>query len=217
MPTLRQWQTTHKDPSNFIVQASTRDGSDGWTTFPIGMGWSWKRDYSLRGDHQKEVLCAISTTTDKHRRPVAPNRESILKTLESNGIQNTTLSAEEYFKSLPSYKFVISPEGNGLDCHRHYEALMAGCIPIIERNSLIQKKYEGCPILWTTDYSEITEEYLSAMYSDMIDTEYNFSALFVSSYSLNKQTHIKMNSNFWMTKFTGTPYYGRNLLPFLRI
>lgn len=41
-----------------------------------------------------------------------------------------------YFNSLSTYKFVISPEG--IDCHRHYEALLARCVPIIEHNSLDQ-------------------------------------------------------------------------------
>ena len=40
---------------------------------------------------------------------------------------------------LSKYKFIISPEGNGIDCHRHYEAILCGCIPIIEYNKDIEK------------------------------------------------------------------------------
>ena len=68
--TLRQWQTLPKNKSNIIVQASTQDGLDNWTEFPIGMGWGWVSNShnSLLGSHSKTVLCAISTNTDKHRR-----------------------------------------------------------------------------------------------------------------------------------------------------
>ncbi len=62
------------------------------------------------------------------------------------------MHAESYFNSLPHFKFVISPEGNGIDTHRTYEALIFGCIPIVEYDINIQKKYEGCPIIFTKDY-----------------------------------------------------------------
>ena len=112
-----------------------------------------------------------------------------------------------YFETLPNYKFVISPEGNGIDCHRHYEALMAGCIPIIEENELIKEKYKGCPILYTKDYSEITKEYLEEKYKIMIDTEYDFSCLLLSSYSEDIQKQIKENGNYWANRLTGKKWY----------
>lgn len=219
MLTLRQWQKTPKNPAEIILQASTQDALDGWTPFPIGMGFAWEsnRDKSFIGDHSKTVLCAVSTYTDKRRRSRGINRRTIVDKLTDNGIQNISLSADQYFVTLPSYKFVISPEGNGIDCHRHYEALMAGCIPIIERNPLTEHKYKGCPVLWTTDYSEITEDYLLAKYDEMIDQEYNFSVLFISSYPPHIRGEIKRNGDYWMKKLTGKPFYTNKLLPFLRI
>lgn len=216
MYTLREWQQTRKDPSNLIIQASVRDGSDGWTEFPIGMGYSYK-DHQF-GDHLNLVLCAISSHTDKNRRPRPSNRESILNTLSANGIQNIKLDPSDYFAKLPSYKFVISPEGNGIDCHRHYEALIAGCIPIVEYHLGIQGKYGDCPILYTRDYSEITPEYLEQKYLEMIDREYDFSKLFLSSYPTYLQHQIKSNGDYWMLKYTGKPYYKKGkLLSFLKI
>jgi len=219
MPTLREWQRTPKDYSQIILQASTQDALDGWTSFPIGMGWGWdgNRDKSLIGHHSKTVLCAISSHTDKRRRPTGINRQQIVDTLKASDIQNISLSVDDYFATLPSYKFVISPEGNGIDCHRHYEALMTGCIPILERNPLTEKKYKGCPVLWTTDYSEITEEYLLKKYDEMIDMDYNFSALFLSSYPPHIRGQIKANGDYWMKKLTGKPFYTNKLLPFLKI
>ena len=216
---LSEWQRTPKNSAEIILQASTRDGLDGWTPFPIGMGWGWEanKNMSLIGDHSKTVLCAISTHTDKHRRSRGIDRERIVNTLKANNIPNISLSTDQYFATLPSYKFVVSPEGNGIDCHRHYEALMAGCIPILERNPLTEQKYKGCPVLWTTDYSEITEDYLLKKYDEMIDQEYDFSALFISSYPPHIRGQIKANSNFWMKKLAGKPFYQNKLLPFLKI
>ena len=107
-------------------------------------------------------------------------------------------------------KFVISPEGNGIDCHRHYEALIAGCIPIMESNPLIIKKYHGCPILYTSDYSEITEEYLLKKYDEMIDKVYDFSCLFLSHYPTDVQNYIRNCGNFWCNKLSNTHWYKDN-------
>jgi hypothetical protein len=102
---------------------------------------------------------------------------------------------------------VISPEGNGIDCQRTYEALLAGCIPIVERNPLIEEKYRGCPVLYTTDYSEITVEYLETEYAKMIDQTYDFSHLFLSFYDEATQARIKECGNFWMRKVSDKDWY----------
>jgi hypothetical protein len=204
---LREWHTIPKDPKDFIVQASVQDGSDGWTNFPIGMSYRYKPNYDSIGNHENLVLCAISSTTDKRRRPEPINRESILKSLAKNSIRNISLGPDSYFKVLPTFKFVISPEGNGIDCHRHYEALMAGCIPIVEDNEKVREKYGNVPILYTKDYTEINSEYLNSKYLEMIDVKYDFSKLFLSNYSDEHKAEIKSNGNYWMTKCTGKPYY----------
>ena len=212
MYSLREWQQKSKMVNNLIVQASAPDGSDSWHPFPIGMQYSYmyhyhKGDHIQNGNHTKTILCAISINTDKRRRPTGINRQSILNNLEKNNIHNHCISHIEYFDTLPDYKFVISPEGNGLDCHRHYEALLAGCIPIMEYNELIQEKYMNCPVLYTYDYSEITEEYLLQKYEEMLDQTYDFSKLFLSYYDVDTQNYIKFCGNLWTNKFTNELFY----------
>jgi hypothetical protein len=160
------------------------------------------------GKHEKTVQCAIAASTDRHRRSEGKNRRTILDTLTGNNISNRRTDCIEYFTSLPNYKFVISPEGNGIDCHRHYEALVAGCIPVVERHEGICKKYQGCPILWTDDYSEITENYLLKKYEEMIDQTYDFSALYINTYPDADQNQIRYNGNYWCSKMTkGSIWY----------
>ena len=38
---------------------------------------------------------------------------------------------ETTFFDLMQSRFTFSPEGNGLDCHRHYEAILFKGIPIV--------------------------------------------------------------------------------------
>ena len=200
MFTLREWQRNPKHKPNLIVNASAVDGSDSPQPFPIGMCYICIKYQNLEtqiGNHENTVFCGIRDYSDTNRRSKSNNRSTIIRTLSSNGIQNTILHSSEYFTSLPKYKFVISPEGNGVDCHRHYEALMAGCIPVVEESEHIRRVYGNCPILYTTDYSEITADYLMKKYDEMIDKTYDFSRLFISSYSSEERTEIKTNSSFW--------------------
>jgi len=203
MYSLRQWQLIEKNPHEFIINASETNGSDSEVPFPIGFCFYWHNfsKTSLVKDHSETVLFAVNTTTDRRRRSHLPvNRYAISYNLEKNGIKNITLDSSDYFREIGKYKFVISPEGNGVDCHRHYEALMFGCIPIVERNAHIEEKYKGCPILWTTDYSEITVPYLEKVYSEMIDKVYDFSRLFLTYYTPEIQKQIRENSEFWKPK-----------------
>jgi hypothetical protein len=205
---LKTWQSMHKPENQMIVQASSMNGHDDWQPFPIGMQYNYIYNTEhMSGDQSNLVLCAIVSNTDKKRRPSGVNREKIIHNLHKNNIQNTLLTPDIYFKTLSSYKFVISPEGNGIDCHRHYEALIAGCIPIIERNHLIETKYKGCPILYTTDYSEITEEYLNKKWDEMIECEYDFSRLFLQYYSIPQQRDIKTCGNFWIQRMCKRKWY----------
>lgn len=211
--TLREWQKTEKPVSEMIIQASTIEEADGWQKFPIGMSYQYLSYYNLGktiqiGQHNNDVLCSISVNTDIARRgSTTINRKNIIETLKKTGIQNIHLDPNNYYLSLPDYKFVISPEGNGIDCHRHYEALIAGCIPIMEKNPLIEEKYSNLPILWTTNYSEINKAYLQKKYNEMIDKEYNFAKLFLSGYDNLTKQDIKKCGNYWCKRLKGIIWY----------
>lgn len=211
MFSLKDWQSLQKDEEQIIINASEPTGNDDMVPWTIGVSYAWvpvrkilTLDEILLGSHNELVLCAINSSTDKRRRPNhSVTREKILETLNKNNISNQTLKPEEYFKTLSNYKFVISPEGNGIDCHRHYEALITGGIPIVEDNDHIRKKYQGLPILYTKDYSEITIEYLEQKYEEMINQTYNFSRLSYEFYPENIQQIMKFCGNVWVKRLTG--------------
>jgi hypothetical protein len=66
---------------------------------------------------------------------------------------------EESWNNQTMYAFVISPHGNGLDCHRTWEGLILGCIPIV-KTSPIDILYKNLPVLIINSWSEITPNLL---------------------------------------------------------
>ena len=211
--TLREWQQMTKPIAEVIVQASAIDGSDSWQPWPIGMGYeflTYVNDFkrSQKGDHKETVLCCFIAGTDDRRRKFGFNRRKIEYELHKRNIYNLPFVRKQtYWKALLDHKFIISPEGNGIDCHRHYEALMAGCIPIVEDNPLIREKYAGCPVLYTNHYLDINDRYLQKKYEEMLDQTYDFSALFLSHYTEEQQRQIKEQGNYWLKKLAACDTY----------
>jgi hypothetical protein len=69
------------------------------------------------------------------------------------------VSRTDSWKKMIEYKYVISPLGNGLDCHRTWEAIILGCIPIVKKSGL-DPMYKGLSVLIVNDWSDITQELL---------------------------------------------------------
>ncbi|CAF3726039.1 unnamed protein product [Rotaria sp. Silwood1] len=54
----------------------------------------------------------------------------------TNVRRRARLPLEIYLKEVGNTKFVLSPPGSGLDCHRTWEALLMGAVPIVLRSQL---------------------------------------------------------------------------------
>jgi hypothetical protein len=91
--------------------------------------------------------------------------------------------ADEYLSfldDLKKSKFIISPRGNGVDCYRNWDALYEKTIPIVcPRECPIMSAYTDLPFLFIDDYAELTEEFLTNEYERILETEYDFSRLFI--------------------------------------
>ncbi len=71
------------------------------------------------------------------------------------------LPREETWNNQIQYSFVISPHGNGYDCHRTWEALILGCIVIVKKSG-IDELYSDLPVLIINDWSDINLELLES-------------------------------------------------------
>jgi len=73
----------------------------------------------------------------------------------------TKVSRTESWQRQLDYAFVLSPYGVGPDCHRTWEALTLGCIPIIKSCGL-DPLFENLPVLLVKKWSDVTQELLDA-------------------------------------------------------
>jgi hypothetical protein len=86
------------------------------------------------------------------------------------------------------YQFVLSPHGAGLDCHRTWEALILGCIPIVKMAKL-NDLFTDLPVVVVQDWRQITPAFLAEnlqlIRNKKIDTEKLF-----MSYWRKKLKHL---------------------------
>jgi hypothetical protein len=75
--------------------------------------------------------------------------------------KKSNISKEEFMNDLLHSKYVISPEGAGIDCHRIYEAIAVGTIPIVKKtHTAMDEFYTKLPIILVEDWNEVTYDFL---------------------------------------------------------
>lgn len=74
--------------------------------------------------------------------------------------ENTPVTRLTTWNRQLKFAFVICPHGGGLDCHRNWEALCLGCIPIV-KTSAIDSLYKDLPVLIVDDWQNITIDLLN--------------------------------------------------------
>lgn len=89
-----------------------------------------------------------------------------------------------YLRDLAQSRFTLSPRGNSLDCHRTWEALIVGTIPIV-RSSLLDSMYEGLPVVIVNDWKEITPEFLKKKFQEFSNLTFDYDRMF-AQYWINK-------------------------------
>ena len=109
-----------------------------------------------------------------------PNQNEYWKHSYIEGKIKITVTNPKCYVMMSQYKFVLSPPGAGMDCHRTWEALYIGCIPIVI-TSKIDELYEELPIVVVNDWNEITKEFLERKYDEIMknkqDNIYNMEKL----------------------------------------
>ena len=89
---------------------------------------------------------------------------------------NNDVPRIEYFKDIIQFAFVISPYGNGLDCHRTWETLCLGSIPIV-RAKVFSKMFENLPVLFVNEWTDINKELLENTITEFTSKVFDYNKL----------------------------------------
>lgn len=135
--------------------------------FPIGLerfyggGNSWDAtiiDEQLKKEKNIKNLVYFNCTLNNN-----PERNEMYNHFKDSPFvtHSQRVPFDQYVEDIYSHSFCLSPAGASgcLDCHRTWESIYLGTIPIVKR-SMVSEYFSDLPILIYDDLSELTEEYL---------------------------------------------------------
>lgn len=164
---------------------------------PIGLDFhsAWQNPRHYRGEyilpaHQEGELRSICRAAKKfsERYPLVVcdwighstygDREEARRGIPENArfVPSRRLPRHELWQRYAKYAFVASPSGVGMDCHRTWEAIALGCVPIVKRSSLTPL-FASMPVLIVENWSEVTSEYLQQQQQEFAAQKFNYSKI----------------------------------------
>ena len=180
------------------------------TAIPIGLNYNrqyivldnWLKNHQNQLSPQKMLCFNCSLNTDA-------SRQLLLNHAKQNWYNFCTLL--DYIPSLNSYvipsyiegqlqihvtnpvcygkwsnfKFVLSPRGAGIDCHRTWEVLATGRIPIV-LSSFIDEIYQDLPVVVVNDWNQINQTFLQQQYD-----------IYLQKINDNAYNMDKINIHYW--------------------
>ena len=172
---IKKWfaiNPTHKEESLIPIPLGLKTHKGIYLENRYMTDWFVSNINKLKSNDKENIVYCNWTDTN-------PYRNSIIEKLKINNIEfilEKDLTFDQYATNMSKCKWVISPPGNGIDCHRTWEALYIGCIPIVIDNYI----YENwdLPILRINDYSELT--------NNLMD-----------SFDINGFSYEKLNLSYW--------------------
>jgi hypothetical protein len=120
---------------------------------------------------QNRIYCNFNPNTTYRRN----NLIDILKQYDFVDIETCHLSFEDYLRKLKSYKYVISPPGNSIDCHRIWESIYLNTVPIILKNIATDTFSENLPIITLKTYSNLDLKELESLHNLVSDRKLEMS------------------------------------------
>ena len=78
---------------------------------------------------------------------------------------------EGYLQDMAAHRFCVSPPGNGADCHRLWECLYLGVIPIVEKD-VSNEQFKNLPIVRIERWEDLDEAFLEKQLARIESTDY---------------------------------------------
>ena len=161
------------------------------TPIPIGLAnpkWSHGnpevfekiRNELVNGEIKKDKLFYVNFDVF----PNLPERQKCLR--ESDLKLEPKLDFESYLREVARSYFVISPDGNGIDCHKNWEALYLDSIPVVSKGiNTTYFKDKGIPFLIVDEWAELKSVKLCPELYQKIWGNFDSDLLLFDNYILN--------------------------------
>ena len=113
----------------------------------------------------------IGTNPNERNRPY-----HVLKSDDDMTVDHNGLTTKQYYDNILKHQVILSPPGNGMDCHRTWEILYLNRIPLVK--NIYQKfLFENLPVIFYDNYEQINADFLRSNIEKLSNTKFNFDKL----------------------------------------
>lgn len=171
---------------------------------PIGFAFNWQRTQLLMSKigRQKDVknIMYINFTRQIPRYPNP--REGLYEMFGGyswvtckggNGLTN--IPPADFYDDIQSHVYVLSPPGAGPDCHRHWESIALGSIPIVLKSKATEI-LNDLPCLQVNSWDEVTVARLHAETRSLMER-------------FTWPSMIKLDMDYWRKEITNAAIEAR--------
>jgi len=111
--------------------------------------------------------------------------------------QSVRLDRSQVWQQYANSKFVVSPEGVGLDCYRTWEALLLGSVPVVVNSEFESDVlFHGLPVARLQNWMQLNESALETQFGSIL------------TQSPGDVVHEKLTLRFWLAKIVAAAVMG---------
>ena len=157
-------------PENVLCVAAINAVAHGGKVVPAPYGV--QRQMTPEDNHLERLQNAMNTNVNaseskllyvNHNDSSHPERLGIKDLFRDEEWANVDEKRVDYYHfllNLANHKFIVCPRGNAIDCHRNWEVLYMRRVPVMKTDPYLIELFKDLPVLWVSDYGDITEEFL---------------------------------------------------------
>ncbi len=111
------------------------------------------------------INCGLGSERNATERAYLPNFENKVWTTCRFDKDSKFFSYDKYnlfLDEILEHKFMICPQGHGIDCHRNWESLYLRRVPVMKDCQYFRRLMSDFPVLFVDSWEEVTEELLKA-------------------------------------------------------
>ena len=161
-------KTANRLPSNVVrwFTANNESHNNRVETLPIGFVFNVERTQAIIAQSEKRrgkfglMYVNFSCHNDERRRLYEMFGECPWATVRG-GDSHDDVSQEQFYADIAMHHYVLSPPGAGPDCHRTWEAMALGSIPIVIRGPSVGI-FEDMPCMLVHNWERVTQNRLES-------------------------------------------------------
>jgi hypothetical protein len=184
-PVIKKWFTTNADCYDDLVEGIphglTNDCDDTPIHHILGNQDILREVLLKEKQYKNTAYMNFSFYTNYHIRSSVWNtfiNKDFIKAKYCLPENMNLIDRKAYLEDVADSKFIICPEGSGIDTVRVWESLYCRSIPIVKRHKAM-RYFEGrLPILWIDDWSDVESRfYLEKHFEQIMDSHWDLDIL----------------------------------------